>query len=198
MFEFFLALFGGAYYGGRFFFERASSRAFDTWNERSVALDNKIKASIQKTIRVEELLTNRRSRMSVLYSIFPELTEIYGDEWMELFYKAEAKDIEMGYMRTPMCIAFNILLSKEGYTPNYGWRNCRLWGDDDVRSKTIKAYWIIEKNIRKMHGDEFEIVFVPDIETYKPLKYYECMYGKMMWKHNVVLDGRNKPIKRLW
>ena len=198
MFEFFIALFGGLFYGGKHVNYKSKVKQV----KHSEELHNEISCSY-------EYLTNTKKwflddRCGILNSISDDLQEVFGKQWRELF----CDTVVFGTIpNTGMVnryanqweIALNIYISKKGYVPPYTIAGYSLMNVQDTqRSRIIKMCEIIERNINNLRTTQskqpLKIFFVPnDVGNRISSKLSD---GTLMWRHTII--GDDTLTRTLW
>ena len=166
MFELFIALFGGLYYGTKILGEKSAAKASDARFKRSSAILDTMDCSTDDEINTFYLLTKPDSRMEALNTIADELRYIFGNDWASKY--EPQKEFSYKY----------ISLFADDHTGNQWWaavyillakqqklrRRLRLhsiWGDAEHVNIQKRTFDMIEKCIQKYHP-EYHIVIVPD------------------------------------
>ena len=206
MFEFFIALFGGIFYGGKYLNEKHRANVITGREKESREFQKPITASDDIVNSVKEEFKNNRWLM--LESISKELEVVYGDNWRNNSFFLQPY-IEWyngwGYTKylngrskflNPWVVALHIYLSTQGLIPNgtYGYEIHHM--QESERQTIIRACMIIEKNIQSVAPDA-KILCVP--------MNYDRPHKNMMsleWKHSLPLSeweiNNNPHVTTLW
>lgn len=177
MFELFIALFGGLYYGTKILGEKSAVKASNARFKRASEIFDTLDCSTEDECNVINSLLEPKDRIVALNTISDELEYIFGDNWISK-YKPET-ELPFKYINTfggdmtgnPWWVAINVLIAKQGKL-NRLLRTHSIWGTDDSVNVQKKTFDMIEKCIQKYHP-EYYIVIVPD--------YYGCSKGYVRW-----------------
>lgn len=168
--SFFVALFGGAYYIGRYSLEKADKRSAEKERNFRNTLSGIITAPRSISESGEKLFSDIDTAIQTIDDeIRDDIRFIFGDEWKEIFKSFGRPaplrmDIYMDSFDNILNIAFRVWLSKRGYV-NSTFRDCEkinpYFGIKGVplsrRSEiAIKACYILEKNIQQTHPEDVE------------------------------------------
>lgn len=203
MFDFFIALFGGAYWTGKFAHEKSICNSYERNRKTADEINLRLRATLPQELEIEQRLKNPQTRDEALEEISSELHEIYGNTWRDEFNDDSRFDKDIGFIYSPWGKAFHLLLSQQGKLPRMFSYNYSLGGLGEQRMNfVIQTCQIIERNIQKIYP-ELRIMFVPGAEfgTSNPMKYYDELYmGELWWEHNIPPTNRNwnPPIRRIW
>ena len=199
MFEFFLALFGGIYWGSKCINEKHQKRKYNYSKKQSRIIDESITATKEEEINLKNSLLSE-NRLELLQSIAPELSEIYGDTWYREFSDTSDFDTQYNWIEYPWGTAFNLLLAKKGLKPRMSGYYYDLSGGGDITERKVKVCKLIEKNIQTLHP-ELRMIFIPGNKSFDDYTFYEEIYmGELWWEHNATfLGGKYKiPTRYLW
>lgn len=181
MLDFFVALFGGAFWFTKIGHENSKISAHDRWSKKSRAINEKIKSDWSYDYRLRDNLKDADKRREFLITIGPALREVFGDSWRENFNDLSGLKTSLSSIYNPWDVAIHIFLAKEcGRIP----QNCYEYdvpANREWREIVFKTCKIIERNIQKRYP-EMRIVL-------------DCRDGCLNWEHDV--PPRN-PTERLW
>ena len=187
MFEFFIALFGGLFYGGQKLKDRNAQKQFDNVITNIRNVDKLIDGSSERMALVRAFL-NYDKCWELLYSISDELEEVFGVEWEKEFCNGVdiIKDSEP---YSPSSVATNILLSKKGKVNmcwSSGWIGSSPSGLDKQCVIIINTCRIVEQNIQKFHPD-MKMLFVPFSPEYVRTGYSldNLPLGSIEWAYKI-------------
>lgn len=166
MFELFIALFGGLYYGTKILREKSATKVSDSKFRKASEIFETLHCSVEDECSVINSLMKPKDRVMTLNTISDELEYIFGDNWMSK-YKPET-ELPFKYVSTfgsdrtgnPWWVAINVLLANQGKL-NALLRTHSLWGTDDAVNIQKKTFDMIERCIQK-YRPEYYIVIVPD------------------------------------
>lgn len=165
MFEFFIALFGGLFYGGKMVQESSNNRAFDKHMDVVRDWDNLLGTNgfhSKAAMDIENKLQNPKERAELLETIKDEMEFVFGDAWRYDLppYKNSADTVSI--TESPWGLIYRILLSKEGQL-GFGDTTYNFWWcfDEMLIKRIIKACIIIERNI-KQYYPELSLLYMPN------------------------------------
>lgn len=133
MFEFFIALFGGAHYGKKFYNDRVKTNDYDNNYKGLSDVNNKIwlPHDLPYSLLWYEMKDDKEKRIDVINSVYTELEEIFGADWRNLYRdyhknfsthnNSRYEEYWIDYDANSECrftiwtVAFNIWISKKGY-----------------------------------------------------------------------------------
>lgn len=180
MFELFIALFGGLFYGTKILSEKSSLKASNARRKRRSEVLRSLFCDTATECRVIDSLAKSDSRFVVLNTIADELKYLFGDDWMD-YYKPGI-DLPSNYISTsksyktglPWWMAENILVAKQGKISTLMCIRDLIGSDEavDVQKKTLG---IMEKYIQKYHPNYY-LVITPDNSG-----YISCVKGYARW-----------------
>lgn len=180
MFELFIALFGGLYYGTKILREKSALKASDARCKRTSEVLNTLCCDTFVECSVMNSLMKSDSRITVLNTIADELKYVFGDNWIS-HYKPKT-ELSFDYISTskrfengnPWWVAINILLAKQGKISRLMGMYSIKGSDEsvDIQKKTLE---IMEKCIQKYHPNYY-VVITPDNSG-----YISCIKGNVRW-----------------
>lgn len=199
MFEFFIALFGGAYYGGKIAVEQQQHQKFEKWNDTRRDID--IKLGNFNRNEIFQTLEDSERRWNLLNIISEDLKEVFGDSWKEELNSCEfARQTDMRIQ--PWGIVYHIILSKKGAIDTLVGRYNLDFVSEFQRNRIIKAGKVLERNIRKRYP-QLSLVFCPQTDFVKRGRKVEVVHrpeialGTLCWSHHIG-DMAKAGCRRLW
>lgn len=170
--SFFVALFGGAYYIGRYSYEKSELRSYDRWSQHARDIDKIITAPKSVTDLVKRLFSDRQTLQDTLLEMEDDLIFIFGDNWYQYFkdfpLDSELRMNAVDGFGNILNIAYMLWLSRRGYykgelqtipqiNPYFGIHGV----PDSMRADVaIKTCYIIERNIRRFHPEDSHNFFL--------------------------------------
>lgn len=199
--SFFVALFGGAYYIGRYSLEKADKRSAEKERNFRNTLSGIITAPRSISESGEKLFSDIDTAIQTIDDeIRDDIRFIFGDEWKEIFKSFGCPaplrmDIYMDSFDNILNIAFRVWLSKRGYV-NSTFRDCEginpYFGIKGVplnrRAEiAIKTCYILERNIQRTHPEnvEYYTMFFHKVAGTNSIDWCYDYYGgekKYLWK----------------
>lgn len=162
MFEFFIALFGGLFYGVKGFNERCETNRYKNLKETRRQIDNIV---TNPDFEFKSHPKGNKEAWEMLLSIQDDIEEIFGEEWKSLFSKYEYCPSHLYKLfGDGFCylwnLVFEVWLSNHGYIPGsrirydikFCIREAELEGLD-WKPINLKACKIIERNMQATHPD---------------------------------------------
>lgn len=186
MFEFFIALFGSLFYGGKLSKESSQKRRIERFDYQRDRIDELLRPSKKDISEIQYELGDPKRRWGLVETIMEELMEVYGMSWKkELMNSADGYGTWSIYEQ-PWGIVYNLLLAKRGKVTNssYSLRDIK----DYQRQRVIKTCQMIERNIQNKYP-ELKILFVPN-----PVNNELCI-GELRWSHWIY---DNSSARSLW
>lgn len=198
MFEFFIALFGGLFYGVKGFNERCETNRYKNLKETCRQVDDIV---TNPDFEHKSHPKGNKEAWEMLLSIQDDIEEIFGEQWMSLFKKYDYYSIKQ-LDKTPghsgFCqiwrLAFEVWLSNRGYIPwlrdyydtKFYFREAEQ-EELDVRAINLRTCKIIERNMQANH---------PTL----PLRLWVSLDTEptvLRWEHRIrSYDGT--LLRRLW
>lgn len=195
MLEFFIALFGGIYYGYKYFNEKNKAEECNERRQAYRIIDGKIK---NWSFEYDLHPTTEEKARAMVELVSNELQEVFGDKWRNLYnaYRFNSRAFERACGNDGFGnlwnLAFEILLSKHGYVPyfrhdKYGIKFIIDGLDDGLREQcNLRACKIIEKNMQKKHPELNIRLWESDVEL-----------NRIAWEH-YILSYDGTFTKRPW
>ncbi len=157
MFEIFIALFGGLYYGTKILDDKAKSRAYTNKRNFDEMCFGKVSADFETVFQAEERLRNSETCGKALQSIESELRYVFGEHWRGKYEKrfmcfADSRG-------DPWWVATQLLLAKDGKVAFTNSMHS-LKGYPEMIDAQIRTFKMIEKEIQKEHPT-YHIVIKP-------------------------------------
>lgn len=212
MFEFFIALFGGLFYGGVTLSERSNNKRLDKFHDNADEWRNLLNGCDTR-YEIECQLRNPDTRWELLNSIADQLEFVYGKDWESLYYSEPAFG---DYRWSQWVQAAQILVAKQGKLAmdmglSIGYIQLNLM-DESERTVVLRVFQVVEQYIQEYlnvnHPDKPGILlyFVPKQEfkrrsSGKPQVVWNdhIASGQLEWSFNIDMDCKcPPPIKRLW
>lgn len=212
MVEFFIALFGGLYLTARWIKESSDEEAFAKHQERSINISKMLWGDGSEEREIRSMLRDDKQRMPLLNQISDELTEVFGDNWIEAFEcdwcekYGTRKDFswQVGLITNPYDVALHILLSHQGRIEWLSTTGYQIWRLD-FRGEAIKALQIVERNLREHYPSyDLQLIFVPhnEVDRHGKLVFDDALQrGEIEWSYHIIYSWVRKykvPVKRLW
>lgn len=184
MFEIFIVLFGGIYYGCKAIHHHNRKRKEEKFDLDRKRINDLLRPSKKEINEIEYVLRDPVKRWELIDTIKEELMEIYGLSWKrELMHSAEGYGTWSIYEQ-PWGIAYNIILSKIGKVTNSRYPLVDILRPYQ-RQRIIKMCQMIEKNIQTTYP-ELKIVFIPN-----PTSEY---VGDLCWSHCIYNDTVSRSL----
>lgn len=212
MFEFFIALFGGLFYGGVALSERSNNKRLDKFHDNVEEWRNLLNGCDAR-YEIECQLRNPDTRWEALNSIADQLKFVYGDDWETLYYSEPA----FGDYRWSVWVqAAQILVAKQGKLAMDMGLFCNTirldFMNEGERTVVLRVFQVVERYIQEYlnsnHPDKPNIMlyFVPEMKiktrhSGKREIYWDekIALGRLDWSFNIDMDCKcPPPIKRLW
>ena len=183
MFEFFIALFGGIYFGRKYSNDRSRTVEFDNNSKNKTTVLNELRLpyNLPFSYKWYDIQKGLDDRVSMLNDVSEELEYIFGKGWRKLYENyasnytgKKPQRFEKYWMNTDGSkakgdlwgVAYNIWLSKKGFVDISGWhlvayqkKFCgglpRELFDDDERNSGFSKRYIntILENLKKIHPE---------------------------------------------
>ena len=213
MFEFFIALFGGLFYGGVALSERSNNKRLDKFHDNVDEWKNLLDGC-DVMRETERQLTNPDTRWEALNSIADQLKFVYGEGWETLYYSEPS--FRGDYRWSQWIQAAQILVAKRGKIDvDMGlYRGIELsFMNESERAVVLRVFQVVEQFIQEYlninHPDKPSILlyFVPEMKiktrhsSRKPEIYWNdhIASGKLEWSFCIDMNCKcPPPIKRLW
>jgi len=145
MFEFFIALFGGAYYGGKYLKEKSDDIEYQKRADNSYEWSKKI--DFMWSMEPFDKLDDPKERWDLLESMSDDLTYVFGENWREQL-SAVKYEKRIWLNEQPWGLIYHIALSNIGKVDGRHYRVEFLKEFQCMRA--VRAAVIIEKNMKKM------------------------------------------------
>lgn len=161
MFEIFIAVFGGLYYGIRILSGKAISISHQLSRTYANGSFENIEADLETVFMAGDILWDEKTKEEILHEFEPEMAYILGENWREKYKFV----LNLGTSETahnlffhsindsrgdPLWIAKELLLAKEGKI-DFKERLHKLVGSPEMIDRQIKTFKVIEREIQKTH-----------------------------------------------
>lgn len=181
MLSFFVALFGGMYYGGRLLYEKSVAKSHDDFRDYVRRIDEMITAPIEVERQGEDIFLRRINLEETLDSMSDDMQFVFGDNWKSLFFdfdppcRLDFTSYVMGF-DSIFHIAYWLWITKRGYShgtchhitginPYFPIAEIK----DEFRAEiAIKACFIMERNMQRAHPK-----YINEFRIIKPLYTYK-------------------------
>lgn len=185
-----MALFGGAYYGGRLLHEKSVAKSVEQERDYRERIRNMVAPPIEVERLGENIFSRKQNLEQVLDSMQSDMQFVFGDNWKELFLYNRAPDrlnfVVGGAINgfgSIFHIAYWMWITKQGYADGSFHHISKInpyFGIDEVPSEkraevAIKACFVMEKNMQTSHpeySDCFRFVRPLYDDTGKNPHYY--------------------------